>query len=148
MDQGTAEEKRSVKNRIAHHHQKEMSLIEQRIHHMDEQKKNQWRGALFGFFVQILSQAAQALNFLAPGLGVAVSTAIGLLEKINPFSHKAQDAQLEAEKTQAEIQQEGSQKELAQGYLQNWEAHEDQIKKRMDQTRENLEASQEAAVRI
>lgn len=148
MNQGTAEDKRLVKNRIANHHQKAMSLVEERLDHLEKQKKNQWRGALFGFFVSVLSQAAQALNFIAPGLGTVISTVINALEKINPFSKKAQDAQFESEKTEAEIKQEESQKDLNQNYINAWEEHEAQVEKRLDSARRNLESSQEAAVRI
>jgi hypothetical protein len=148
MNQGTAEDKRSVKNRINNHHHKAMSLVEERLGHLEEQKKNQWSGALFGFFVSILSQAAQALNFIAPGLGSIISVGINSLEKINPFSQKAQDAQLEAEQAQAEIQQEQSHAERTQDYLKRLEDHEARMERRLAAAQGNLQQAQEAAVRI
>jgi hypothetical protein len=148
MDQGTTEDKRSIKNRIANHHQKALLLVEQRLHQLEQQKNNQWRGALFGFFIGILSQGIQALDLVVPTLGTGLSKALAFLQELNPFSHKAESAQLDAEKTEAEMQQEEAQVTMNQEYLKNLEDHEAQMKQRLVKTQENLASAQEAAVRI
>ena len=148
MDQGSAEEKRSIKNRIAHHHHKAMGLIEQRIQNLEKQKKNQWLGSLFGLFVNLVSQASQFLNLWMPGLGTGVSKAVALLGQINPFTNKAESAELEAVKAQEESTQELSQKTRAENDLQDWKSHELRIRERLSKAQENLERSQEVAVRI
>jgi hypothetical protein len=148
MDQGTAENKRTVKNRLATQQHKTIGLIDERIRYLEEQKKNQWRSALFSFFAGLFAQGLQALDALVPTLGTGLSKVMGLLEKLNPFAKKSQAAQIDAEKHQGQIQQEQAQIERTQDYLQRLEQHETQMKERMTKAQENLAQAQEAAVRI
>ena len=88
MNQGTQENRRTTKNRIVTQGHKSARIFEQRIHDLKKQKKAQWHAALFDFFVNIFTQAIQALDLIVPTLGTGLAKAMGFLQGLNPFIRK------------------------------------------------------------
>lgn len=148
LDQGSSEDKRNLKNRIHSHQREAMNKIEERINTLEDAKKNMWRGALMGFFVNLFSQGLQGLNALMPGLGSMVSGMVSQAQKFNPFEKAASDQKLEAEELQAAAGEENKWAERSQDYLKRLEEHDRKIESRLEKARNNLQGSQEAAVRV
>lgn len=148
MDQSLAENQYSVKTRMETRRLKVGFLSSQRIHQLEKQKKNQWRGALFGFFVHLFSQASQMLPLPAPGAGTLLSRTLEALQQINPFSKKSRDAEFEAEKISGRIQKEEFILARMRDYLKRMEENEDRVQSRLNNVLDFLERSQEAVLEI
>lgn len=127
------------------HFQKRLSLSEAQIGQLKDQQKNAFRSALWGFFVNVLSQAAAFI----PKFGGLVSGFVRELGNLlNPFGRKAQQNNIKAQELDLAATQEDHQQNLSEEHLKKLSEHRQEINHNLKQTRSDLQAAQAAAVQV
>lgn len=145
MLQDHQETQRSAEDQRQLHFSKNISHQEEKISHMEDQKKNSFRSALWGFFVNMLSQAAMFI----PKYGSLISNNISQLGNLlNTFKPKAEQAAIDVEESQLDATQEAQQQSISEEHLKAIAENRQEIRHHFKQGMEDMQAAQAAATRV
>ncbi len=134
--------------------EKMIRLTQENIQHLRQYHSQLGRAAWFSFAFGMLGTLAQAVNAIAPGVGAAVSRALGALamvsntlNQLNPFASAAQQSQVKAQEYDALAKVEDRHVKTAEDQVQQARDHRRQLHNDLEKILENQGKTQEAAVR-
>ncbi|HLD44739.1 MAG TPA: hypothetical protein VJC18_04835 [bacterium] len=161
MDVLMAEEQKSYSEQIKNnramknaHFQKRMNMLDNNIDKLKDSqsqtRKSGFFNAIVGVVGSLLSQAAQYLNTVVPGLGTAVSTALSgitkLLQSQDPFAKNAGEAQIAAEDYKKLAEYEGNRSQLYADDAESARSSKQAVTQRISKSIDNQQDSGSVAV--
>ena len=147
-EEASSDERKDAKITRQLYHQKKMTMLDGNISKLKEQSSQLGKAGWLSFFTGIVAQGLQFLDLLVPGLGTVLSTAVNQTQSLNPFAKNAREAGVDAENYKKKAEKEDYRFAMEDERIKAMVESDQIFKNRMEKAIENVQKSQEAAVRV